>query len=33
MGLLEAWYAHRTACITDIARDWLEAEGIPYVEG
>lgn len=26
------WFAFRDARLTDIARDWLEAEGIPFVD-
>jgi hypothetical protein len=32
LDLLETWYAFRRKALENIARDWLEASGIPYVE-
>ena len=31
-GIQDDWFAYREARFADIARDWLEAEGIPYVD-
>lgn len=32
LGLREPWFQYRDQAIRRIARDWLEAHGVPYVE-
>lgn len=31
-GIEDEWFAYRTARLADIARTWLESEGIPYAD-
>lgn len=31
-GIQHDWFAHRDARLADIAREWLEADGVPYVD-
>ena len=30
LGIEQAWFDFREAAFEDIAKDWLEAHGIPY---
>lgn len=32
-GIQADWFANRKARLADIAREWLETEGAPYVDG
>lgn len=32
-GLLEAWYAYRSAALAEIAADWLDEHGVAYERG
>ena len=32
-GLRQAWFEYRDETVKQIARDWLDSHGIPYVEG
>jgi len=32
LGILQDWYRFKDEAFREIARDWLEAEGIPFVE-
>ncbi len=33
LGLRDPWYEYRAQALREIARDWLETNGIEYVEG
>ena len=32
LGIADQWYEYREQALREIARDWCEANGIPYVE-